>query len=372
MTLSGNLGFVPLDEVLRLLTRAGNDGMVQITNSKASGRIFVAGSGITLATTLGDYGLKDHLISSGYITEDQIASVESGDSKLGDIFEVESEGLSLLREMTVESIYQLDSDDSDFQVVKDEKTAYATSDPFDLEAILRDSRERAGQWAKVSSVIPDLGATLRINRSLTTDTVELRKESWRIISELGSGASVEELAGRLGTTEFSVAKVAAEMVENDLLGIEEGASVAEPGYSAVETVVTSHEPETSYDSGADYQVHEVAEEAESAHDKSWWDEPETEESTDDAMVAQSEEHSEEHSEEQVDDLVEANYGNTGVSLDDDVSAEGFSNNEDSEETDAFLEKVFSELGPESDDSDDGHGLMRRRRMGSILRELGEE
>lgn len=372
MTLSGNLGFVPLDEVLRLLTRAGNDGMVQITNSKTSGRIFVAGSGITLATTLGDYGLKDHLISSGYVNEDQITSVESGEAKLGDIFGEDGEGLALLREMTVESIYQMDSDDSDFQVVKDETTVFAASEAFDLEAILRDSRERAGQWTKVSGVIPDLSATLRINREPAAETVELGKESWRIISELGSGASVEDLAGRLGTTEFAVARVAAEMVGDDLLAIEESATSYEQSISAPEAETSLNDAETPYDSGADYQVHEVSEDSEAAHDKSWWDEPEAEDSAEPVAEESSEDEAASEIHEQADDLVEASYSGTGVSLDDDELSGEISTDEESEETEAFLEKVFSELGPESDDSDDGHGLMRRRRMGSILRELGEE
>jgi hypothetical protein len=43
-----------------------------------------------------------------------------------------------------------------------------------------------------------------------------------------------------------------------------------------------------------------------------------------------------------------------------------------DDTEAFLEKVFSDLGDETESADDGHGLMRRRRMGSILRELGED
>lgn len=363
MTLSGNLGFVPLDEVLRLLARSGNDGMVQITNSNASGRVFVTGKGISLATTLGDYGLKDHLISSGYISDEDANKVESGSAGFGEFFGEGTEGLKLLREITVESIHQLDSDDADFQVVKDETSPFASPKPFDLEGILEESRDRAARWEQVSKVIPDLDAVLRINRQLDRETVEMNKDSWRIVSEIGSGTSVRDLSGRLGTTDFAVAKVAAEMTKDKLLYVDDSA----PGYG-----------ESSYVAHIAAAVAEDSvEKTDAAHDKSWWDEPESEEVgsvSDDgfASVLSAEEASAEITDsdfESIDQVDESTRDESPVTIDEetDNSVDG-----DSEDTEAFLEQVFSELGPEAEESDGGHGLMRRRRMGSILRELGED
>lgn len=341
MTLSGSLGFVPLDEVLRLLTRAGNDGMVQITNSNADGRIYVAEKGVSLALTLTDEALRDHLASSGYITAEDLEKVASGDARINDFLPEGSEGMALLREITVESIYQLDADDSDFQVVKDATTPFASSTPFDLEAILGDSRDRADQWAKVRNTISDLSATLTINRDLDSETIELDRESWRMVSEIGTGASVVELARRLGTTEFSVARVAVRMKNNNLLHLDSPTE-------SVEAVGSDHE------SVDDYQLTEVAQSTDD-HDRSWWEDTEDEtsaESADDVVpVAETEDEHE------------------PVSLDETV--DGIVDDE-TEDTEAFLEKVFSKIGTEAEAADDGHGLMRRRRMGSILRDLGEE
>ena len=36
-----------------------------------------------------------------------------------------------------------------------------------------------------------------------------------------------------------------------------------------------------------------------------------------------------------------------------------------EDTEAFLEKVFSELDSSDEDSDEGYGLLRRRRLGAM-------
>jgi hypothetical protein len=374
MTLSGNLGFVPLDEVLRLLTRAGNDGMVQITNNVATGRIFVAGKGISLATTQADFGLKEHLASSGYISSADLDAVEHGSKSLGDYFTEGSEGLALLREMTVESIYQLDAADADFKVVKDQTSPFASPSIFDLESVISDSRDRRDHWEKVRKTINDLEAPLRINRELDRESVELRKDSWRLLAEIGSGASVSDLARSLGTTEFAVAKVAADMVQSGLVSIEESAQAqtsypepaadpyqesayqaySEPEYHAapavVEESVTDEVDAELTPSEASLDASDVAE---GVNDKSWWDEPVAE------VAADEEVESPVFDEEEVDE--------TPVSVDESSAVVAAD-----EDTEAFLEKVFSDIGEETASVDDGHGLMRRRRMGSILRELGED
>jgi hypothetical protein len=339
MTLSGNLGFVPLDEVLRLLARSGNVGVVEITNGKTRGRIFVAGEGIGLATTLDDLDLRDHLISSGYLRPEDAAT------RPGDTVPFNDDLVAIVREMSVESIYRMDGDDADFEVVSEAKSPYAAPEPFDLERMLDDGRKRAGQWEKVTTRVPDLEATLRMNRALTRETVELDRESWRLMSEIGSGASVKDLASRLGTTDFAVASVAASMVDNDLLVVESHAPVEEASVAPV----YEEEPVSPVDSEID-------------PDRSWWDEPETEPTG--ATVSEDHQDTEELAAES--DDVETHQTAETTDADDDVD-----DAEDVEDTEAFLEKVFSEVGSEPTE-EDGHGLMRRRRMGSILRELGEE
>jgi hypothetical protein len=338
MTLSGNLGFVPLDEVLRLLARAGNSGVVEITNRETSGRIFVTGAGIGLATTFDDQDLKDHLISSGYLSPAEAASSAGGQVPFNE------ELVGLIREMTVESIYRMDGDSADFQVVRDATSAYASPEPFDLERILDDSRKRAEQWESVTKRVPDLEATMKINRTLTAETVQLDRASWRLLSEIGSGASVKDLAAKLGTTRYAVASVVATMVDSELLVFGDGAVTTAPVYDElVEQVAdeaSTHVEETEVDP-----------------DRSWWDEPEAEQpagvedTESEPVVAETDDVSGDHA--------------------DSADRAASETDEDAEDTDAFLEKVFSEVTSEPAE-EDGHGLMRRRRMGSILRELGEE
>lgn len=333
MTLSGNLGFVPLDEVLRLLARAGNAGVVEITNRETSGRIFVTGAGIGLATTFDDQDLKEHLISSGYVSPADAATSAGGRAPFNEDL------MGLIREMTVESIYRMDGDSADFQVVRDATSPYASPEPFDLERILDDSRKRAEQWESVTKRVPDLEATMNINRTLTTETVQLDRASWRLLSEIGSGASVKDLAAKLGTTRYAVASVAATMVDSELLVFGDGAVEIAPVY------------DESVEHVAD-QASTPVDETEVDPDRSWWDEPEAEQPTDVVEDTEPEPVSAE-----TDDVSEDNADSDAA--------------DDVEDTDAFLEKVFSEVSSEPAE-EDGHGLMRRRRMGSILRELGEE
>lgn len=354
MTLSGNLDFVPLDEVLRLLTRAGSDGAVEITSGDISGRVFVSGGGIALATTMGDHSFRDHLLSSGYVSEEELAAIESGQTPMSTFDDNGSELVALVREMTIESIYQMETLGSDFQVVKDAVSPYAAPIPFDLETVIRDSRARAEQWVEVSKVISDLGATLTINRDLEPETVELDREAWRLLSEIGPGASAHELAGRLGTTEFAVARVASAMAQRNLLQ----APSSDSG-----------------DSTAEYDFDAVAEAAASSAtvsdpQESWWEEPEvpvpaetpSEPPAAEVPVAQ------EPVTAEPGDHAQPMTSPAAESRPEEPAAPG----EEGDDAEAFLEKVFSELGPTEEEEPEGHGLMRRRRMGSILRELGED
>lgn len=364
MTLSGNLDFVPLDEVLRLLTRAGNDGALEVTSADVNGRVFVTGKGIGLATTLSDGSLRQHLISSGYISEEGLASIESGQSPMSD-FGDDGELVALIREMTVESLHKMETKGADFEVVKDVVSPYATAVPFDLETIIRDSRERAVQWDEVRKTVSDLDSPMTISRDLASDTVELDREAWRIVSEIGSGASVADLANRLGTTDFAIARVAAGMAERGLLHMDSQPSDHAVAYS---------EPVADFDFDA---VAEAAVSSAPAPDpqESWWEEPEV------AAVDVPEESVAPEPSEPVNEVAnvdqhtdaEQDFNDEGAEpVPSDQPAAAGHEPQGDEDADAFLEKVFSELSPGEEEETEGHGLMRRRRMGSILRELGED
>jgi len=370
VTLSGNLGFVPLDEILRLLTRSRQQGAVEVSGNGLRGRVFVGKGGIDLATTSDDNVLHTHIVNSGYAEESALRRVTTGETTLAALAESNQEIVALLREMTVESIFQISDGGGDFQVMEGQITPYASPKSFDLESLLDDAEERAREWAKVSEIVPDLTASIGLRRDLgDREEVSVKSDDWKILSEIGNGKSVEEIADHLGTTEFWTARVVARLVSSELVELHRSASVGEwtepetadtdtgDDYGEVVDEDSYREPSSQLpveqtDQPPSGEPREVfADEPtdvvdEKPHDESWWQEP------------QEETHP-------VDDEPRAPEV-VGEGLSEIPSVGPIQESEDAEEdTEAFLEKVFSELDSDKSETDEGHGLLRRRRMGTL-------
>ena len=287
MALSGNLGFVPLDEVLRLLTRSDQQGSVDVWGQDVRGRIFVNKKGIGLATTCDDKELRRHLVNSGYVDEAFLVSVDSGSATLAPLAEKEASIVDLLREMTVESLFQMTSKGSSFEVTESATSPYASPRAFELEAVLEESRRRSHEWAEVQKVISDLDGIIRMNRDLgEQDSVKIGRDAWRLLCEMGSGASVRSIAERLGTTDFWTAKVAAGLSEQHLLVFAE--SIAEEPWVAPITEEASSVEDAEATEEVD-QPEPVAERVvEKVTDESWWVEPEADEAEDTTPEADTE------------------------------------------------------------------------------------
>lgn len=379
MSLSGNLGFVPIEEVLRLLTRSKQQGAVDVTGEGLRGRVFVGRGGIDLATTSGDTELHHHLLNSGYADEKMLSRVTSGETTLAAIGESNQALIALLREMTVESLYLIAERGADFEVHEGLTTPYASPKSFDLEALLQDADERRREWAAVSERVPDLDTAFRFRRDLgDREEVTIKVDEWKVLSEIGNGASVSVIADRLGTTEFWTARTTAHLVDSGLVMLE-GTAVLTPDPERIQAEqalpdddasgqrdsapdpeplkpVEPAEPEEPVDptkpaelveddiSRETFAVPEETQEAADA-DVSWWQEPEDE----NEPVAEE--------------------GSAAP----EVVAEGLSEipgveeptSDDDDDTEAFLEKVFSELESSEPEAEGGHGLLRRRRMGSL-------
>ena len=408
MALSGNLGFVPLDEVLRLLTRADQQGAVDVWGQDIRGRIFISKKGVSLATTCDDKELRRHLVNSGYVDDAALASIDSGSTTLAPLAEKEAPIVDLLREMTVESLYQMSRNGSSFEVTESATSPYSSPRAFELEAVLEESRRRAHEWSDVNKVISDLDAVIRMNRDLgEQDSVKIGRDAWRLLCEMGSGASVRLIAERLGTTDFWTARVAANLCEQHLLVFAESIAEepaeepwVEPITEAIDDAAPADEA-APVDEAASSEVPEieatVAEEQ--ANDGSWWVEPDSEE-TDDAPAADADADADAQPEPATRDSRFGQFaakaestedGGTGLDLGYQSNAFAEPTPETAEEaapeatyespadlgaveedTEAFLEKVFSQLESNGQPEEEGHGLLRRRRLGSVLKEVTED
>jgi hypothetical protein len=279
--------------------------------------------------------------------------------------------------MTVESIYQLGLQGESFEVTEGGSSPYAHPKPFELEDLLADSKQRLTDWSDITSIVSDLDRHLRLRRDLgDRDQITIAKDAWRVLSEVGQGNSVRALAEELGTTEFWTARVAARLIEEDLLTLEQAATVEnEPApsweYQAPAPVTEPAEPTESTESAesaeriepmVDAQVtpsSEVTTEMTQVDpNQSWWTEPQPESADEsgDAMYAEPAE--------------PAWAEQTAMESATAEMATRVEASEVEEDTEAFLEKVFSDVEP-TEEADEGYGLLRRRRMG-VLRDLSNE
>jgi hypothetical protein len=384
MSLSGNLGFVSIDEILRLLTRSRQQGAVEVTGDALHGRVFVGKGGIDLATTSDNDDLHRHLVNSGYADEKTLNRITNGETTLAAVAESNNSLIELLREMTVESLHQIGAKGADFYVREGASTPYASPKSFELEALLHDTDERSREWAKVNEVVPDLHETLRLRRDLgERDEITVKVDDWRVLSEIGAGSSVAAIADHLGTTEFWAARVASRLVKSELIDLDASVSsedieveeedvlqaVDHPVPELVSSEDQQHAQYEADDSdglvGEDWsegaasaaESKDVAEAG--SGEESWWNEP-TYETPDMEDGSQTPEVVSEGLSEipSVEDSDQAS---------DDAAREDVDSESDvEEETEAFLEKVFSELdATEPESGDQGHGLLRRRRMGTL-------
>lgn len=401
VSLSGNLGFVSLDEVLRLLIRSGQRGRVAVRGETVEGRVFVTRGGITLATTMTDEGLETLFRKSRMIDPQRFAS--------GQVDTDDQEVIDLIREVTVESIYRLNLHGDSFDVTEGVEARFASPRPFELEQLLEESRKRLEDWAEVSQVVSDLDARLGFVRDLgEREEVRIRRDAWKVLSEVGAGASIAQVAEELGTTEFWAARVVARLVEDDLLSTEGGSSVeseveetmpttahatpaadevgareseadTEPERAPAETWETPGEPvyeervaEHAYSSDYPERVESPEHEDEpagyfqetpEAYDETHepvqepeWQEPVSFETTDeDEPTTRDVDADKSWWEEPSDEVDDAS------SAEDDEDGDG----DVEEDTEAFLEKVFSELDSSEEGEEEGYGLLRRRRLGAI-------
>ena len=397
MSLSGNLGFVSLDEVLRLLTRSSQQGSVDVRGEQIRGRIFITKGGIGLATTSDDEGLHRHLVKSGLVDDAYLNDVEKGASDLAPFVE-KSDGaiVELIREMTVESIYQLGLNGESFEVYEGAKSTYVSPKAFELEELLTDSKQRLTDWVEVSRIVKDLGAPVAFVRDLgDREEVKIDNASWKVLSEVGSGASVSQMADELGTTEFWTARIASRLIDKDLVSfIAEEVPVDVPvaDTEVFESIDPDEVSETPVaDKGAVEQAGDVETQSNQVDpEESWWEEPEAdaEEDVSDVSDADVEEvatgsrslqemllateasSSDDDVDENESDDVDESAKEQAAAATSQIPT--LSTNGDTaeveEDTEAFLEKVFSELEtPEEPEEpeEEGYGLLRRRRMGAI-------
>jgi len=190
------------------------------------------------------------------------------------------------------------------------------------------------------------------------------------------------MAGELGTTDFWTARIAAGLIDAKLLVVPEAHPEAHPEAEVptpVEATESFSDAEAvSEDSDEDLDPNE-----------SWWEEPEAEDGEQatpseeipaaEAVEAPKDEVSEEKTTSIFGAFAPGASKEPAAVVKEDLSQvpmvdEVDEDDEVEDDTEAFLEKVFSELDDSSDEEEgeeEGYGLLRRRRMGATRDNSGD-
>lgn len=391
MSLTGNLEIFPMPEVLRLLSRSKKTGCLRVDNGALDGRVYLDGGAICFANTEDDDRVRRALVNAGLLTEDELRAIAGTDTPLTETL---AEGVDpsvvtdFVRELVVESLYRIRKPGvGAFEFAVDQAPVFRTGQQFDTEVAVAESDRRAAEWADVLSVISDLDAPVRMVRSLPDDnSVTIAAPTWEVLASLEGGTSTRDLAGRTGLSEFRAARELSGLIRSELVEIVPERVSGDDGYrppvierTPIVEGVEDEDPvatESEGDHAAWAEAEDVVEDespdrpagdwfAHAAGDSRWDDGGSTFETSDD-----------EKSEETDESPADGGWWATAVDSPEKTSAE-----DSADDTDSFLESVFSQLNDVSEESEEAEGdedddetgfsmgLLRRRRMGTAARDL---
>lgn len=222
MTLTGNLEIFPIEEVLRLLARSRKTGCLRVDSAAQQGRLFIAGGALTFATTATDEEVRRQVVNAGLVTNEDFRRVDLSGATLTEVLAPNVSTSSLtdfVREQIVESLFRVRrAGGGQFDFMVDVAPRYPTGQSFDPEVAIAESDRRAVEWDDIEGVVPSMTVPYRLARELPDDNpVTLQPNTWRFLAAVEAGASVDDLADRLGLSKFRAAKETAHLVRNTLL-----------------------------------------------------------------------------------------------------------------------------------------------------------
>lgn len=173
MALQGTLDTFALPDVLHLLAATKKTGCVRLTGSRGSGTVAVDGGAIVSVTA-------DHAPRSVDLA--------------GALFE-------LLR-----------FEDGSFAFDPD-VTVEGAGSAEDVDALLEGAGALLAEWRDIESVVPSLGARVRLRAELGSKSVTISRDQWPTLVAVGEGTTVGGLGDRLGLAELPISRVVRDLVE---------------------------------------------------------------------------------------------------------------------------------------------------------------
>lgn len=206
--LSGKLETFGLRQVLVLVAEAETTGELQVTSQTIGGRIFIDSGVVAYATTRAGADSLAEL--------DALLESYDGDSVAGARPAIQEQLTEVLHELT-----QLEAGTFAFVELADSSRSFDVGVTFTVEDLLGLVDERIEDWRRIHEVIPSTDVALSLSSDLPTEhrEVTLDSDSWSILSAVGGGASISEVASKLDTSEFLAGRRLAELVTQGLMAV---------------------------------------------------------------------------------------------------------------------------------------------------------
>ncbi len=235
MSLTGALEAFPLPEVLRLLARSEKSGTLRIDASDLQGRIYLTDGSLTYATTRREEDLVDDLVGAGLIDSQDWVLVERREKNVVEVLvedATEQQLTDLVADQIADVIFRLmRRTDGDFEFSESVGPRYNTGVRVDIDASITEAEKRDAQWSEIEEVIPAITFHLRMVPDLDDrNEISLPATTWRVLAALQGEGSIEEVARRLGMTDFTVAQIMAGLARDGLLEIVDMPPPAAYGY----------------------------------------------------------------------------------------------------------------------------------------------
>ncbi len=235
MTLSGRLESIPLPEVLRMLARARKTGCLRVEAAQTEGKIYLDEGALIYSTTRREDDLRSDLLNAGFVSAEDWISVERRETDLDEVLQpgrTPAELRDFLAEQGTEVIFRLQRPGrGTFDFHDGSRPRHESGQSVDIEKALAEAEHRVAQWAEIEELIPSTKHRIRMAPNLPSGArdVTVTSPTWRLLAALAGQATVEEVAERIGSTEFVVAQALASMVRTGLVELAE--QLATPRYT---------------------------------------------------------------------------------------------------------------------------------------------
>ena len=207
--LSGKLKTFSLRQILVLLADADTTGELQVASPTISGRIFFESGVVAYGTTRAGEDSLSEL--------DRLLESYDEDSPVGARPVIKEQLTEVLHGLTLAKSGTFDFDEGTPGSIR----SFDAGVTFTVTDLLAAVDNRIEEWRRIREVIPSTSTPLGLASDLPAarPEVTLDASAWTMLSTVGGGASIVDVATKLEVSEFNAAEKLSQLVNEGLLAV---------------------------------------------------------------------------------------------------------------------------------------------------------